>query len=536
MAVLTADQAKADLGLFASFCEQLLLENGQPMVIEPFQRQALTDYFEGTTETLILVSKKNGKSSLLGALALFHLLVTPDAECVIGASSRDQGRILFRQAAGLVTRSKLGYAKEDPSTHSAPLVVKQGYNEIQSRRDAGRIRVMAADANTGDGVIPTLALVDELHRHRSGDLYGVFRDGLGPRDGQIVTISTAGADIESPLGLIRQRAYELEMRREGRAYRYARSPNGQFVMHEWALDPDADTDDMEVVKEANPASWQTIEALQRRFVSPSTMNWQWLRFACGIWTRGEDQWIPRYRWDECSWEYAETTAADDDGAVRRSTSVVLAFDGSYNGDSTALVASTIPKGIEGREREDEDNDDLPRYIGPPPHLAVVDVWERPASAPDDWTVPILEVEKAIITACRRWRVKEIAADASRWQRSLEVLRARGLPVVEFPQHPARMVPATTRLHTAVMRSEGGITHSGDERLARHVENAVLKISERGGQISKPTKTSALKIDLAVCAIMAFERAHFYIRGRPATVINLDEIETPSFDPRNLPPP
>ena len=44
--------------------------------------------------------------------------------------------------------------------------------------------MLAADEATADGVIPTLALVDELHRHRSAGLYGVFRDGLGPRTGR----------------------------------------------------------------------------------------------------------------------------------------------------------------------------------------------------------------------------------------------------------------------------------------------------------------------------------------------------------------
>jgi phage terminase large subunit-like protein len=52
--------------------------------------------------------------------------------------------------------------------------------------------VLAADVDTADGVIPTLALVDEMHRHKSAGLYGVFRDGLGARDGQMLTISTAG--------------------------------------------------------------------------------------------------------------------------------------------------------------------------------------------------------------------------------------------------------------------------------------------------------------------------------------------------------
>ncbi len=29
-----------------------------------------------------------------------------------------------------------------------------------------------------DGLIFTLGLIDELHRHRNSDLYGIFRDGL----------------------------------------------------------------------------------------------------------------------------------------------------------------------------------------------------------------------------------------------------------------------------------------------------------------------------------------------------------------------
>ena len=74
------------------------------------------------------------------------------------------------------------------------MTVKQ--REIVSVRDDGRVRVLASDVDTADGVIPTLALVDELHRHKSADLYGVFRDGLGPRGGRMITISTAGDDSD----------------------------------------------------------------------------------------------------------------------------------------------------------------------------------------------------------------------------------------------------------------------------------------------------------------------------------------------------
>ena len=91
--------------MFAAFCGQLPIENGSPMRLEPFQQRLLADYFAGVTETLILLPKKNGKSTLLAALGLFHLCSTPDAECVIAATSRDQAALILRQCQGFIRRS-----------------------------------------------------------------------------------------------------------------------------------------------------------------------------------------------------------------------------------------------------------------------------------------------------------------------------------------------------------------------------------------------------------------------------------------------
>lgn len=81
----------------------------------------------------------------------------------------------------------------------------------------------------------------------------------------------------------------------------------------------------------------------------------------------------------------------------------------------------------------------------------------------------------------------------------------------------RMIPATTRFHEAVMN--GQMTHSGNSDLARHVENAVLKVDSRGGRLSKDSKHSPRRIDLAVAAVMAFDRAASHKRRNPR-VINL----------------
>src|SRR5262245_30269078 len=89
---------RSELAAFARFCSALTLEQGTALVLEPFQRRMLRDYFDGVVETLILLPKKNGKTTLLAALGLFHLCLVDDAECVVGASSRDQATILYDQA------------------------------------------------------------------------------------------------------------------------------------------------------------------------------------------------------------------------------------------------------------------------------------------------------------------------------------------------------------------------------------------------------------------------------------------------------
>jgi phage terminase large subunit-like protein len=78
-------------------------------------------------------------------------------------------------------------------------------------------------------------------------------------------------------------------------------------------------------------------------------------------------------------------------------------------------------------------------------------------------------------------VLEIAADPFRWARSLQLLDGEGLPVMEYPQSPGRMTPATARFYEAVVN--GALTRLAKER-----------------------KDSPRRIDAAVAAVMAHDRA------------------------------
>jgi len=418
---------------FARFCGLLTLENGKPMELEPFQRTMLQDYFDGTRETLVLIPKKNGKSTLVSALALHHLLTDPGAECVIAAASRDQATIIFDQCAGFVRRSE----GLDELVH-----VQRGYRIIRNRNTAGRIRILASDVDTADGVIPTLALVDELHRHKdNGELYGVFRDGLGPKGGKMVAISTAGDDEASMLGRTRTKAHKLPTTEKNGAHLYCRSDD--FVMHEWALTEDDILEDMSVVKQANPASWQTEDELRKRFDSPSMTKWGWARFACGVWLQGEGAAISPGEWDALCEPGVEIPVGSP---------VWVGMDLGWKVDCTALV----PLWWDSEERRVSSN-------------AIVLEPEGDGTPLDDRLIV-----DALVSLSERFTVMGVVYDpnAGGQQMVQNLEREHDIPFVEHSQTNSPIALADARLMEAIRRKD--LVHDGDPVVRQHVLNAVEK--------------------------------------------------------------
>lgn len=464
-------ERKSHLREFSDFCSSLTLENGKAMELEPFQQRMLADYFAGVRETLILIPKKNGKTTLLAALALHHLITTDNAMVPIAAASREQAMTLFDQARGFVQRSR---------ELQSEVRVLRGYREIRRRHPEdpdnpkemfGLLKVFAADEDTADGVLPTLAEVDELHRHKTAGLYGVFRDGLGPRNGRMITISTAGDDEESPLGQLRIAAHAMPgLEREG-AYRHVRGED--FALHEWALDEDDDRGDMTIVKTANPASWQTENELGRRFRSPSMKPWQWARFAAGVWMFGDQGAISESEWRACE----DPNAEIPEGA----TGVVVGIDLGWRWDTTAIVPVW----------ESEDDDRLivgGAKIIVPPHDGSATPYE------DIWKV----VEEVASLYARP--VFVIDPEAGGEQLAQQISSELDCIVIEHSQKPAPMALAAQRL--SEMISGRKLAHRGESELTRHVLAASPKAVGEGWRLVKPRLRSGAVIDGAIALAMA----------------------------------
>ena len=449
---------------FTQFAGVLRTENGGTLELEAWQQLVLADFFGGAREVLALLPKGNGKTTLFAALALFHLLTVEDAKCYIAAASRDQASLMYDHAKGFVKRT--------PGLEER-LLVKAGYREIRHADGLGFIKVLASDADTADGVGPTLALVDELHRHKTTHLYQVFRDGLGKRGGQLATISTAGDNDDTPLGRMRLRALELpDQRRDGFHWRSA-TADGGFVAHEWAVPAGMDTNDLDVVKAANPSSFVTVENLRERRESPSMHVQDWLRFACNQWVPYTDPWLPAGVWDAC---------ADPDSAIPEGAAVIAGVDVGVKKDTTAVVlVEAHPPGEEPRR------------------VMLFDVF---TPAGDGTPLDLGLAEDALRRAADRFEVLEAVYDRWSFERSAQILSDEGMLMAEFPMTNERMVPATARLHEAIQGR--ALAHGGDPVLRAHVEAGHLKSTERGSRLVKGK--AGRPIDALMALAIAWSRA------------------------------
>ena len=204
---------------FRAWARGLTLDGGAAWRVEPWQAAFLRDVFRGVPEVWLIVPEGNGKTTTLAGLALYHAEFLPFAAVPVAAASREQAEILYRQAEGFVIRSDrlhelvhspIQEAKGKRKTDVPRFTCLEGYRRI-NHHAGGRIQVFAADDRTGDGILPTLAIIDEPHRLRDLSLYRTWAGKIAKREGQIVAISTRGepgSEFEETLNRIRERATE----------------------------------------------------------------------------------------------------------------------------------------------------------------------------------------------------------------------------------------------------------------------------------------------------------------------------------------
>lgn len=420
--------------------------------VEPFQKRIARAHY-AHRETLVLLPRGNGKSTLAAALALHHLTTTRRPQVIIAASSRDQARVLHEAARDMVI--------DDPW-----LAERVDIRWRELRASGGTLRCISSDAGKAHGLAPTLVIADELHTWPAGagsDLYVALRTALGKRDARLLCLTTAGHDHESLLGRLRARGLEL-----GRAQR--RGPltatsdgAGGLALLEWAMRPDAEPLDLGALAAANPASFVTRDWLREQVQAPGLAPWAVARLHGNRWTAGEAQWLPAGAWEACR----DPDAAPDESEV------IIAIDVGGTRSQTVVLALTT---------------DL--------RVAAVHALDGDEAA--------IEAAAIVQALAHRYTVREVVYDPWRWRAEALRLEADGFPapLVEFQQSNARMVPASEQLYAAV--TERRLRHPANPVLDRHVHAARARQTPRGWRLEKSTRGEP--IDAAVCLAMAVERA------------------------------
>jgi phage terminase large subunit-like protein len=383
------------------------------------------------------------------------------------ASARDQAGIMYDQGAGLVERSELRGFRLHP-----------GYRRISYRAMFSKMQFQAADERTGDGVIPTLALIDELHRHRDLRLYRTWRGKLLKRQGQIAAISTRGepgSEFELTLDRIRQSATDIYT--DGS---FTRAASPRLVVHQWAVPEDGDVEDIELVKSANPLKAITVDMLREKRAAPTMTLAHWRRFVCNLPTRS----------DEAAITEAEWFGAKTDDEIPEGQPIALGLDVAWKYDTTALVPLWV-------------RDEHYRLLGP----ATVLVPPRNGDTLD----PDL-IEKAIIDIHRRNPIHTVVMDPSKAEQLGRWIETDiGAVVIERTQTNTNAVADYNAFMEALRH--GWLKHSGDAGLTAHALNAIAKVLpfgdtrfERSSQSRLGPEQERRVIDALTAAAMVHEVA------------------------------
>ena len=180
------------------FCKQSQGTLGAPLRLELFQKAFIQTLFgwllketgyRRFRETLFLVGRKNGKSTLLAALALYMLVADYEgaAEIYSVATKKDQARKTLTEAVNMVKQSS-----------ELRAIIKKRRNDIYFPATASTFEALASDSNTLDGLNSHAVIIDELHAIRDRNLYEVMKQSTSSRrQPLVIMITTSGAVRES---------------------------------------------------------------------------------------------------------------------------------------------------------------------------------------------------------------------------------------------------------------------------------------------------------------------------------------------------
>ena len=155
------------------------------------------------TGALYAVARKNAKSALAAAILLYIYCTEPEVgpQILSAATTGDQARIVFNVAKRMV---------EKTSALREAFLLEAFANAIARYENGGTFKPINAKASTQDGLNPSALCFDELHAHKTYDLYNVLRSAAGARKSPLFLYTTTeGFETPGPWPEVRKFAFNI---------------------------------------------------------------------------------------------------------------------------------------------------------------------------------------------------------------------------------------------------------------------------------------------------------------------------------------
>lgn len=253
--------------------EQVLDEDGDGVMVRRFR----TAYNE--------VARKNAKSTVSSGIGLYMTGADGEggAEVYSAATTRDQARIVFDDAKNMIKK--------------APRTLGRLFGHVKlnihQERSASKFEPLSSDANNLDGLNIHCGIVDELHAHRTRDVWDVLETATGARlQSLLFAITTAGTNKEGIC--FEQRDYAIKVLR-------GVVDDDTYFAVIYTLDEEDDPFDEANWPKANPGlgickRWDDMRRLAKKAREQVAARPNFFTKHLNIWVTAESAWMDMDRW------------------------------------------------------------------------------------------------------------------------------------------------------------------------------------------------------------------------------------------------
>lgn len=477
--------------------------HGQPLQLLDWQYQLLWDVY-GTVKddgyrqyqyAYLEIPKKNGKTTLIAALALYHLVCDPPGgQIYCCAADRGQAELVYKAATGMI---------DQELAFSGLLKITDSRKTIKNLHTGTELKVLSAEAYTKHGINPTVVIFDELHAQPTRDLWDVMTFGAGAARKEPLwwVITTAGDDPD-------RTSIGWEVHEYARKVRDGELHDPTWYVKIYAAPEDADIFDERVWYQANPSLGYTIpidkvrqEALAAKNSESAERLFRWLRLNQWV-SLKRTSWLPLSLWDNTTgeWELAELVGKKcyvglDLSSTTDLTAACFLFppqDGIP--DWRAVFEAWIPED-NMRERMRKDRVPYDQWVS-----------KKFLHATPGNVVDYDFIEASVIRASKQYQIRAVGTDPWNSRMLSAHLIEAGLEVVEIQQNMRNMSPAMKNIER--LMKAGLFTHEKNP-VARWCWGNVMVAMDGNENIKPDKKRSRDRIDAIVAMINAMAAAMMY---------------------------